>query len=842
MPNPDSNARIEALLAAMTLGEKIGQMTLVSAGAAVTGPGGPVDHLLAVRSGAVGAICNLWGAEQTQKLQRVAVEETRLGIPVLFTMDVIHGHRTIFPVPLAEVGAFDPGLWERTARTAAAEAAADGVAMTYAPMLDVARDPRWGRIVESPGEDPWVAARYAHAKIRGFQGQDLAATDSLAATAKHVAAYGAVIAGREYAPVDVSERSLHEIYLPPFEEAVEAGVAGIMPAFHNLAGMPMTANRAVLRDLVRGRWGFEGVNVSDYAAIAELVVHGVAADLEEAAALALRAGVDLDLMGNAYASGLPGALERGLVMLADVDAAVRRILTLKGALGLFDDPYGRGRGLTSEQLAAHRALAREAARRAIVLLTNRGNVLPLTRSGGRIALLGPLADASADMLGSWAADGRPEEAVNILKGLRATFPEREVAHAPGAGIDGDNTGGIAAALNLARAAEVVVLCLGEARALRRGSSIEGGSIRHEAHGRLEQACGGGTRANMDLEGAGLEASRKVGPEKPQIVGRQLEADRPACAAVERELGHAPELEQRPGDARHRIADEQERRLLSRNVALVRHLDFDREQFTWPKLRGMRTQVAIGKARVGEPVAERELRINGEVDVLGAVVLGRASWPPARPLGVEDRDLANVDGPGDRQPGAGVMLAAEDVADRMPGLAAEEPGGEHGIGALEEPRHHERTARGQAHDHRLAEVEHRHRELGLTPRKIGASAARRLPAHGQHVGDVLDGRQEVGPDRGALVVEGDLVADRDLELVVRHALDRRLLRGALSLERLLQLRLLPVERVADPAAEGGADGRPDQRPAHVVLVDHRSGGTTRDRAERGTDGGASAGRR
>ena len=440
-------------------------MTLVSAGAAVTGPGGPVDHLLAVRSGAVGAICNLWGAEQTQKLQRIAVEETRLGIPVLFTMDVIHGHRTIFPVPLAEVGAFDPGLWERTARTAAAEAAADGVAMTYAPMLDVARDPRWGRIVESPGEDPWVAARYAHAKIRGFQGQDLAATDSLAATAKHVAAYGAVIAGREYAPVDVSERSLHEIYLPPFEEAVEAGVAGIMPAFHNLAGMPMTANRAVLRDLVRGRWGFEGVNVSDYAAIAELVVHGVAADLEEAAALALRAGVDIDLMGNAYASGLPGALERGLVMLADVDAAVRRILTLKGALGLFDDPYGRGRGLTSEQLAAHRALAREAARRAIVLLTNRSAVLPLSRNGGRIAAIGPLAHAPADMLGPWAADGRPEEAVTILEGLRAAFPAREVTHAPGTEIDGDDTDGIAAALDLARAADVVVLCLGEARAM-----------------------------------------------------------------------------------------------------------------------------------------------------------------------------------------------------------------------------------------------------------------------------------------------------------------------------------------------------------------------------------------
>ena len=217
MPNPDFNARIEALLAAMTLGEKIGQMTLVSAGAAVTGPGGPVDHLLAVRSGAVGAICNLWGAEQTQKLQRIAVEETRLGIPVLFTMDVIHGHRTIFPVPLAEVGAFDPGLWKRTARTAAAEAAADGIAMTYAPMLDVARDPRWGRIVESPGEDPWVAARYARAKIRGFQGRILRPPT---AWPPPPSIWRPTVRSSPAAirPVDVSERSLHEVYLPPLKK------------------------------------------------------------------------------------------------------------------------------------------------------------------------------------------------------------------------------------------------------------------------------------------------------------------------------------------------------------------------------------------------------------------------------------------------------------------------------------------------------------------------------------------------------------------------------------------------------------------------------------------------
>jgi beta-glucosidase len=463
MPTPDLTTRIEALPASMTLEEKIGQMTLVSAGQAVTGPGGPVDYLQAVRAGQVGTVSNLWGPEQTREVQRIALEETRLGIPLLFVMDVIHGHRTIFPLPLAEAGAFDPDLWERTARVAATEAAADGLAMTYAPMLDIARDPRWGRIAESPGEDPWLAARFAHAKVRGFQGSDLAAADSVAATAKHLAAYGAVTAGREYAAVDISERSLHEIYLPPFRAAVAAGVTAIMPAFHNLAGVPMTANAAVLHDLVRGRWGFEGVMVSDYGAVAELVVHGVAKDLPEAAALALRAGIDIDLMGNAYARGLPEALERGWVTMAQIDAAVRRILTFKAVLGLFDDPHRRGHGLTSEQLAAHRALARDVARRAIVLLTNRAGTLPLPPDGGRIAVIGPLADARDDMLGPWAAGGRPEDMVTILEGLRAAFPAREVVHVLGVEIGRGDTSGIPAALDAARAADVVVLCLGEAR-------------------------------------------------------------------------------------------------------------------------------------------------------------------------------------------------------------------------------------------------------------------------------------------------------------------------------------------------------------------------------------------
>ena len=465
MPGGNPPREAEALLARMTLEEKIGQMTLVSAGQAVTGPGGPVDYLRAIRAGGVGTVSNLWDPEQTREVQRVALEETRLGIPLLFVMDVIHGHRTIFPLPLAEAGAFDLGLWRRTARVAATEAAANGLAMTYAPMLDVARDPRWGRIAESPGEDPWLGARFAEAKVQGFQGDDLAAADSLAATAKHLAAYGAVTAGRDYATVDISDRSLHEIYLPPFRAAVAAGVAAIMPAFHDLAGTPMTANAAVLRGVVRERWGFEGVIVSDYGAIAELMVHGVAADIAEAAALALRAGVDIDLMGDAYARGLPGALERGLVTIAEIDVAVRRILALKEALGLFDDPHRRGRELSAAQLASHREVARDAACRSIVLLTNRGGVLPLAASGGAIAVLGPLADARAEMLGPWAAAGRPEDMVTILEGLREAFPGRKIGHAPGVEIGGDDASGIPAALEVAREAGVVVLCLGEARAM-----------------------------------------------------------------------------------------------------------------------------------------------------------------------------------------------------------------------------------------------------------------------------------------------------------------------------------------------------------------------------------------
>ena len=457
--------RIAELIDAMTLDEKIGQLNMLTADLAVTGPGMPADYMAALRAGQLGSMLNLYGAELTREVQRVAVEETRLGIPLIFGYDVIHGHRTIFPIPLAEAAAFDPDLWERTARIAALEAAAEGLALTFAPMLDVARDPRWGRISESAGEDPWLTCRLAEAKIRGFQGRDLTAPTAVAATAKHFAAYGAVMAGRDYAQVEVSERSLHDVYLPPFRASVDAGVAALMPAFTDIAGVPLTANAALLRDLARARWGFDGVIVSDYNAIAELVPHGVAGDIPEAAALALRAGVDIDMMANAYTQGLPVALERGDIVMADIDAAVRRVLMLKTRLGLFENPYREGAVgvLDAGDLKAHRETAREAARRSIVLLGHRDDLLPIVSPPRRMAVLGPLADAREEMLGPWSGAGRAEDMVTFLEGLREAWPQSEITHAKGVDIDGDEMSGIPAAFDLARHADLVILCLGEAR-------------------------------------------------------------------------------------------------------------------------------------------------------------------------------------------------------------------------------------------------------------------------------------------------------------------------------------------------------------------------------------------
>src|SRR6202789_96670 len=333
--------RIDALLQKMTLEEKIGQLNMVAASRVVTGPGELRDLQEGIRTGRIGNLLNLWGADETRAVQRLAVEESRLGVPLLMGLDVIHGHHTIFPVSLAEACQFAPDLWEKTARVAAEEATEDGVALTFAPMIDVARDPRWGRIIESPGEDTWVASQMAAAKARRFPGADLA-RGGVAATAKHLCAYGAVNAGREYASADVSERTLHEIYLPPFAAAVAAGTAAVMPAFIDVAGVAMTANAKLMQGWLRGVAGFDGVVISDYNAVAELLNHGVAADLVEAAALALNAGVDIDMTSGAYVQSLPAAVERGLVTTATIDVCVLRVLKLKEGLGLFEDPYRRG--------------------------------------------------------------------------------------------------------------------------------------------------------------------------------------------------------------------------------------------------------------------------------------------------------------------------------------------------------------------------------------------------------------------------------------------------------------------------------------------------------------------
>jgi beta-glucosidase len=468
-------SRIDDLLKAMTLTEKLGQLTMTAAGSAVTGPFVAGDSTDAIREGRIGNLLNLMGAEPVREMQRIAVEESRLRIPLLIALDIIHGYRTLFPVGLAEAALFDPLLWERTAREAAREASAEGIAMTFAPMLDVARDPRWGRIVESFGEDPWVGRKLARAKVRGFQGPSLADPEALAAVAKHYCAYGPVNAGREYASVDISERTLREVHLPSFETAVEAGVAAVMPAFTDLAGIPLTAHEQLLRGELRGRLGFDGVIVSDYNAIGELMQHGVAADRIEAAALALNAGVDIDMMSDAYRHGLPEALRRGLVNERQIDQAVRRVLRLKERLRLFEDPY-RKRAVadSAESLAQRRQLAREIAIRSLVLLKNAGDALPLTSSVRRLLVAGPLADAAGEMRGSWSAGAGPDSCVSLLSGLTEALPRAQIDAIAGVGIDDDETRGIATALRRCRQADAVLLCLGEAA----GMSGEAASRTH----------------------------------------------------------------------------------------------------------------------------------------------------------------------------------------------------------------------------------------------------------------------------------------------------------------------------------------------------------------------------
>ncbi|HWJ23901.1 MAG TPA: glycoside hydrolase family 3 N-terminal domain-containing protein, partial [Gemmatimonadaceae bacterium] len=407
--------------------------------------------------------------------QRLAVERSRLHVPLLFADDVIHGFRTVFPIPLAEASSWDPSLAERTAHVAAIEAAANGIAWTYAPMVDVARDPRWGRIMEGSGEDPFLGAAFAAARVRGFQGGDpslrsgqaLRAPTAIAATAKHFAGYGAAEGGRDYNGADVSERGLRELYLPPFHAAVCAGAQTLMAGFNEIAGIPSHANRRLLTDILRDEWHFDGTVVSDWNGVGELLSHRVAGDRAAAGALALHAGVDMDMVSQIYSHDLAPLVRSGRVSRRELDEAVRRVLRLKYRLGLFADPY---HGASEEHAravtltAANRALAREAARESIVLLENRGGVLPLKRDVGAVAVIGALATDSAAAIGSWAVRARESDAVTVLHGIRAAVsPRTRVLYARGASPESDDTSGVAEAVRVARQASVAILVLGESR-------------------------------------------------------------------------------------------------------------------------------------------------------------------------------------------------------------------------------------------------------------------------------------------------------------------------------------------------------------------------------------------
>ncbi len=479
--NPATEKKIDALLAQMTLEEKVGQLNQYSSPFDVTGPppsaGAQRVAYEQIRGGLVGSMLNVTGADATRKAQQLAVENSRLKIPLIFGYDVIHGYKTVFPVPLGEAASWDPAAVERSARVAATEAAAAGIHWTFAPMVDIARDARWGRIMEGSGEDPFLGAQMAAARVRGFQGADLAAVDTIAACAKHYAAYGFAEGGRDYNTVDISESTLRNVVLPPFKAAADSGAATFMNSFNEIGGIPATGNGHLQRDILKSEWGFKGFVVSDWGSIGEMVRHGFSADLAQAAEQAIIAGSDMDMEARAYIGHLAGLVKSGRVDVKFVDEAVRRVLRVKFALGLFDDPYRYSDARREKAVTltpANLAAARDVARKSIVLLKNDG-VLPLAKTVRSIAVIGPLADDKDAPLGNWRGQGAANSAVSLLEGVKAAVSAgTRVLYAEGAKLvtgprnfptpsvyNTTDRSGFAAAVEAARSADVVLLAIGE---------------------------------------------------------------------------------------------------------------------------------------------------------------------------------------------------------------------------------------------------------------------------------------------------------------------------------------------------------------------------------------------
>ena len=519
-----TEARIDALLARMTLDQKLGQLTQQWGGLvqnvnpdAQKREQGELDAL--VREGKVGSFLGAHGAAYVNRLQKIATEQSKLKIPLIIGNDVIHGYRTIFPIPLAEACSFDLAGIEHAARVAATEARSAGTHWTFAPMVDIARDPRWGRVAEGAGEDPWWGSRVAAARVRGFQGRSLRDADAVAACAKHFAAYGAAEGGRDYNTVDLSMATLRDVYLPPFHAAVQAGAATLMSAFNEINGIPATANTLTLQHILRDEWGFNGFVVSDWGSVQEMVTHGFARDNAHAALLAIQAGVDMDMSSFAYRTHLGQLVRDHQLDESVIDRAVRRILRVKFALGLFDDPYSDPAVESAVTLCdAHRKAARSMAANSIVLLKNDGNLLPIPADTATIAVIGPQADSPIDALGTWAAIGRPEDAVSVLAGIRERLPKKtKLLYAQGCDTRGNRTDGFDNAITTARQSDLVIMVLGEDRQM----SGEGHS-----------------RAHLNLPGQQLELLKRVYETKTPVVV-VLVTGRPL--AIEWTADHVPAI-------------------------------------------------------------------------------------------------------------------------------------------------------------------------------------------------------------------------------------------------------------------------------------------------------------
>ncbi len=462
--------KVDSLLKLMTLEEKIGQMTQYSADWDITGPVMKSDWETYLKKGLVGSIFNAVTVEGVRKLQEMALSQSRLKIPVLFAYDVVHGFRTIFPMPLAESCSWDMDLMRRTASIAATEAAAEGICWTFAPMVDVTRDARWGRVMEGAGEDPWYGSRVAVAKVQGFQGDDwgdLKNINTVLACAKHFVAYGAAEGGRDYNTVDVSRRSLYETYFPPFYAAEKAGVATFMTAFNEVEGIPASANEFLYTEVLRDEWGFKGFVVTDYTALNELLPHGIAADESEAAEKAVNAGIDMDMNGSIFIEHLPQLVKEGKVKESTIDRAVRPILEMKYLLGLFDDPY---RYLDAERekntimKPEFLQVAREAGRKSVVLLKNDKQFFPIDRGKAQtVALIGPMVKDKIHQNGEWAGRGNREQSASLYEGLTEAYKDSKVKfiYAPGCDLTTDDRSGFGNAMDAAAQADVILAVMGE---------------------------------------------------------------------------------------------------------------------------------------------------------------------------------------------------------------------------------------------------------------------------------------------------------------------------------------------------------------------------------------------